>query len=124
MKRDEIRCRPGEEKTRAVTSNAVPTSVTEIRQFMALCNFFRKFIINFSIIAEPLHVLIRKAVFGRMTTDVEERYHSYELENLAVVESLERFKYYLVGHHFKLVTDCNSLVSTLKKKELVPHIAR
>jgi hypothetical protein len=61
MKRDEIRCRHGEEKTRALIGYPVPTSVTEIRQFMGLYNFFRKYIINFSIIAEPLHGLTRKA---------------------------------------------------------------
>lgn len=54
--------------------------------------------------------------FSRTTTFSESRFHSYELETLAVVESLERFKYYLLNKHFVIVTDCNSLRLTQEKK--------
>jgi len=45
--------------------------------------------------------------FSRKTTEVESRYHSYELETLAIIYALRRFRIYLQGIPFKIVTDCN-----------------
>jgi len=50
------------------------------------------------------------AYFSKATTDCERNYHSFELEPLAVVKAIERFRVYLQGVKFKIVTDCNSLV--------------
>jgi len=57
-------------------------------------------------------------------TEVESRYHSYELETLAIVYALRRFHIYLRGIPFKIVTDCNVLIMTLHKKDINPRIAR
>jgi len=62
--------------------------------------------------------------FSRKTTEVESRYHSYELETLTIVYTLRRFRIYLQGIPFKIVTDCNTLVMTLHKKDINPRIAR
>lgn len=62
--------------------------------------------------------------FSKRTTDVESRYHSYELETLAIVYALRRFRVYLIGVRFKIVTDCLSLTLTLNKKLLNPRIHR
>lgn len=62
--------------------------------------------------------------FSKRATEVESRYHSYELETLAIIYALKRFRIYLQGISFKIVTDCNALVMTLKKKEINPRIAR
>jgi len=62
--------------------------------------------------------------FSHRTTDVESRYHSYELEMLAIVNAVKRFHIYLQGVHFKIVTDCNSITLTLRKKDINPRIAR
>lgn len=62
--------------------------------------------------------------FSRATTREESVYHSYELETLAVIESIKRFRVYLVGIHFKIVTDCSAVRSTFNKKDLLPRIAR
>lgn len=59
-----------------------------------------------------------------MTQGAESKYHSYELETLAVVKALQHFRHYLVGVHFKVVTDCNALKLTQKKKDLMPRVAR
>ena len=37
-----------------------PTSVTEVRRFMGLASYYRRFIYNFSSVAEPLRALTRK----------------------------------------------------------------
>ncbi len=52
------------------------------------------------------------------------QYHSYELETLAVVETLKKFRSYLIGIRFIIVTDCNSLKESKEKKQLGPRIAR
>lgn len=61
--------------------------------------------------------------FSRQTTDTEARYHSYELEALAVVEAIERFKIYVMGKKFK-VTDCQSLKTAMNKRDINPRIGR
>ncbi|GJQ73134.1 hypothetical protein Trydic_g1762 [Trypoxylus dichotomus] len=60
--------------------------------------------------------------FSKRTTDAESKYSSYELECLAIVNSLKRFYVYLLGIKFKILTDCDSLRLTLSKKDIVPRI--
>lgn len=62
--------------------------------------------------------------FSKRTADAESRYHSFELETLAIVNALKRFRIYLEGVAFTIVTDCNSLAMTLSKKQINPRIAR
>ncbi|KAK9747124.1 Reverse transcriptase (RNA-dependent DNA polymerase) [Popillia japonica] len=62
--------------------------------------------------------------FSRTTNIHEQVYHSYELETLAVVEFIRRFRVYLVGVHFKVVTDCSAVRATMAQKDLVPRVAR
>lgn len=177
--------RPGKEKTKAVDSFPTPRNVREVRQFIGLAGYFRKFIRNFASIARPLTDLTRKdkewcwksdqqdaflklkaalverpvlgiydpkyvthlhtdaskygfggillqkkddndrmkpiAYFSRKTSIDEQKYHAYELETLA---SLQRFRVYLLGIHFTLVTDCAALRATFSKRDLMPRVAR
>ncbi|KAK9692608.1 RNase H-like domain found in reverse transcriptase [Popillia japonica] len=62
--------------------------------------------------------------YSRKTTIEESRYHSYELEALAIVNSVERFRVYLIGIHFVIRTDCNSLKMLQNKRDLSPRIGR
>lgn len=62
--------------------------------------------------------------FSKRTADAESGYHSFELEARAVIYALRRFRVYLPGINFKIITDCNSLKMTLSKKEVNPRIAR
>ena len=48
------------EKTKAVREWPVPRNVTELRSFIGLCSYMRKFINGFSSICKPLHVLTQK----------------------------------------------------------------
>lgn len=178
--------RPGKYKTDAVKLFPVPKNVHEVRQFIGLASYFRKFVKDFSIIARPLTRLTKKnepwhfgseqieayntikeklvcrpvlalydprgilevhtdackfgvgaillqdsgkglqpiSYFSRQTSPEEQKFHSYELETLAVVTALNRFRVYLLGVEFKLVTDCNAVKSTMTKKDLIPRVAR
>lgn len=61
---------------------------------------------------------------SRKSLPVERNYKSYELEVLAVIEALEKFRIYLLGLKFKIVTDCAAFTQTMRKKEVSPKIWR
>lgn len=58
------------------------------------------------------------------TTSAEEKYSSYELEVLAIIKSLKKFRVYLIGIPFKIVTDCKAFSLTMNKKDLYVRDAR
>ena len=49
-------------KLKAVKQWKLPTSVKAIRSFIRFCNFYQKFIPNFSAISCPLHDLTKKGI--------------------------------------------------------------
>lgn len=61
---------------------------------------------------------------SRKSRQAERNYKSYELEVLAVIEALEKFRIYLLGLKFKIVTDCAAFTQTMRKKEVSPKIWR
>lgn len=64
------------------------------------------------------------AYFSMRTTDIESRYHSYELETLAVVRAIKHFRHFLYGRKFKVITDCNAIKASKHKQDLLPRIHR
>jgi hypothetical protein len=52
--------KPDPKKLEAIRQLPAPTSVREIRGFIGMCSYYRRFIPNFSQIAEPLIDLTRK----------------------------------------------------------------
>lgn len=178
--------RPGKRKVEALCKTESPQNIKQVRQFMGLASYFRKYIPQFAtkmacitaltknnvpfvwtdeheqakqyiiscLTSEPLLVVFNPdlptelhtdasslgyagilmqrhdgqnkvvAYYSKRTTPTEARYHSYDLETLAIVNSLKHFRVYLIGIHFKIVTDCNSVKATAQKKEIIPRIAR
>lgn len=62
--------------------------------------------------------------FSKRTTPSESKFHSFELEALAIIYALRRFRVYLFGIPFKILTDCNALKLTFQKKDINPRISR
>lgn len=58
------------------------------------------------------------------TTEAEMKYTSYELETLAIIKALRKFRIYLLGITFKIVTDCQAFSLTMNKKDLCVRVAR
>lgn len=61
---------------------------------------------------------------SKKTTPAEERYSSYELEVLAIIQAVKKFRIYLLGISFKIVTDCAAFQKTMSKKDLTTRVAR
>jgi hypothetical protein len=49
-------------KIAAIQDWPTPTTVTQIKSFLGLAGFYRRFVHNFSSIAAPLHELTKKGV--------------------------------------------------------------
>lgn len=178
--------RPSESKIAALINAPNPKNVKQVRQFMGLASYFRKFIPGFAtqtaciskltknnqkwewgpeqnearnyiikhLSDKPLltvfdydrptelhtdasslgygAVLIQivdgnkkvVAYYSKRTTPVESKYCSYDLETLAIYNALKHFRVYLLGIKFQIFTDCNSIKSTMNKKDLSPRVAR
>lgn len=179
--------RPGLGKAKAIEEFQRPKNIHNVRQFLGLTGFFRRFIPNHAKLTAPLTKLLRKKeewkwtdeqensfielknklkerpllaiydhklpveihtdasqcgiagimlqpnedeklkpthYFSRQLTTAESKWHSYELETLAVLETLRRFRVYLIGKPFKVLTDCQALKMASQKRDLVPRIAR
>lgn len=181
---------PGDTKVKAIQEFKPPSDVHEVRRFLGLTGFFRKFVKNYAAISKPLTQLLKTKenpkfewgnsqvtafddlkhrlcsepvlamydvrcrhevhtdassvgiagvlmqeglhdkvlrpvmYYSRHCTEAESKFSSHELEVLAIVESLERFRMYIMGKLIRVVTDCAAVTTTKLSKELVPRIAR
>ena len=48
------------EKVRSIVQFPIPMDITEVRAFLGICMYYRRFIKDFASLAEPLHQLMRK----------------------------------------------------------------
>lgn len=179
---------PGDRKIKAIEEYPVPKDATEVRRFLGLTGFFRKFVDKYALLAKPLSTLTKtvngkkfewtrphqeafdemkrrlctspvlcifdagkrhevhtdaskiglagvlfqeeadglKPVFfySRHCTATEQNCPSYELEVLAIVTACERFRVYLIGRHFRIVTDCAAVTTMRLRTPLQPKVAR
>lgn len=64
------------------------------------------------------------AYYSKQCSYEQSRYHSYELETMAVVFALRHFRIYVLGKQFKIFTDCSAIRACSTKRDIIPRIAR
>nr|GFD00998.1 retrotransposon protein, putative, Ty3-gypsy subclass [Tanacetum cinerariifolium] len=100
-------------KIKSVKDWASPKSPTEIRQFLGLAGYYRRFIEGFSKVARPMTKLTQRKL------EIHEKdYTTRDLELRAVVFALKTWRHYLYGTKCIVFTDHKSLQHILIQKEL------
>ena len=74
-------------KVEAIRSLPTPTCVREVRSFIGMCSYYRRFIPNFSEIAEPVIALTRKYARFKWTQECQNSF-DYLKQSLTVVPLL------------------------------------
>ncbi|CAJ0589159.1 unnamed protein product [Cylicocyclus nassatus] len=177
---------PSPEKVKAIRRYPTPTNVSEVRAFLGMCSFFRRFIYNFAFIAAPLYNLLKKnakfewtkecadamselqdhlvsppilaaprlgepfvietsgsskavaavlrqdqngemrciAYASRALNQHESRYPPIELEALALVFAVQKFRPYIDGAKCTVITDHAPLKALLHRKDLMGRLAK
>ncbi|GKC10106.1 putative reverse transcriptase domain-containing protein [Tanacetum coccineum] len=146
VNRDGIHVDPS--KVESVKNWKTPESSTEIRSFLGLAGYYRRFIENFSKIAKPLTLLTQKnkayvwgdkqdeafqilkgklcnaprgkviAYASRQLKKHEKNYTTHDLELGAVVFALKIWRHYLYGMKSVIYTDHKSLQYIFDQKDL------
>nr|GEX29462.1 putative reverse transcriptase domain-containing protein [Tanacetum cinerariifolium] len=114
-------------KVESVKNWKTSESPIEIRSFLGLAGYYRRFIENFSKIAKPLTQLTQKnkayrgkviAYASRQLKTHEKNYTTHDLELGAVVFALKIWRHYLFGMKSVIYTDHKSLQYIFDQKEL------
>ncbi|KAL8132071.1 hypothetical protein AgCh_007823 [Apium graveolens] len=116
-----------------------PKTLTEVRSFLGLAGYYRRFVQDFSKIVVPLTKLTRKnendasykglgcvlmqhgkviAYASRQLKPHEQKYPTHDLELAAIVFALKIWRHYLYGEKCKIYTDHKSLKYIFTQKEL------
>jgi hypothetical protein len=64
------------EKVQEVMNWKPPTTVWQIRSFLGLAGYYRRFILNFSRIAKPMTELLKKGVKYEWSQKCEDAFHA------------------------------------------------
>ena len=143
-----------ESKVEAVTKWSIPKPVKEIRAFMGLTSFYRKFIKNFSYITAPMTNCLKKGAFywgekqqhsfnslkrklasqpvlklsieffSEKLSPSRQNWSTYEQELYALVRALKQWEHYLLSKEFVLLTDNFSLKYLQAQKNINKMHAR
>ncbi|RVW15622.1 Retrovirus-related Pol polyprotein from transposon 17.6 [Vitis vinifera] len=135
-------------KVEAVQEWQRPTNVFEVRSFLGLAGYYRRFVEDFSRIAAPMTRLTRKGVkfdwneecenafqelkrklttapqgkvvayASRQLKQHERNYPAHDLELAAVVFALKTWRHYLYGEKFEVYSDHKSLKYIFTQKDL------
>ncbi len=79
--------KPDQKKVEAIRSLPIPTCVREVRSFIGMCSYYRRFIPNFSKIAEPIIALTKKYAHYKWTPEHQKAFE-YLKGSLSVVPLL------------------------------------
>nr|XP_009804253.1 PREDICTED: uncharacterized protein LOC104249515 [Nicotiana sylvestris] len=119
------------QKIEAVMTWPRPLNPIEVRSFLGLAGYYRRFVEGFSSISALLTKLTHKgakfqwtehgkviAYASRQLRKHEQNYPTHDLELAAVVFALKIWRHYLYGVHIDVFTDHQSLQYLFKQREL------
>jgi hypothetical protein len=66
-------------KVEVISSWAAPKNCKELRGFLGLASYYRKFVRHFVVIAKPFTNLLKKHTLFVCTTDHEQAFHAIKL---------------------------------------------
>ncbi|GJT29415.1 putative reverse transcriptase domain-containing protein [Tanacetum coccineum] len=105
-------------KVEAIKSWSAPKSPTEVRQFLGLAGYYRRFIEGFSLIAKPLTKLTQKNKTYEWGEEEEEAFHVHGAVLMQRAKVIVLWRHYLYGVKCTVFTDHKSLQYILDQKEL------
>jgi hypothetical protein len=94
---------PGVEKVEKIKNMKRPENVTEVRSFLGLCSYYRKFVKDFSKIAKPLNNLMKKNVKFEWK---EKQQKAFDILKTKLMEK-PIVKYPDFGKEFMVITDAS-----------------
>ncbi|UYV73410.1 hypothetical protein LAZ67_10003088 [Cordylochernes scorpioides] len=138
--------KPAEHNIKAVRNFPRPKKVKEVQSFLGMCSYYRKFIKDFSKIADPLTNLIKKSVSFTWTERQEEAFQTLktallsppilghfnpnaptyvhtDASNIGKVQHLSKTSV-VKRRHFKIVTDHHALCWLKNLKDPTGRLAR
>lgn len=107
---------PNPEKTKAISTYPTPKNVKQIKQFLGLVGYYRRFIKDFSKIAKPLTSLLKKNIEFEWSAEAEDAFLTFK--NILTSEPL--LQYPKFNENFILTTDSsnNAIGAVLSQGEV------
>ncbi|XP_026459814.1 uncharacterized protein LOC113360524 [Papaver somniferum] len=112
-----------QEKIECIMSWPTPTTIRDLRGFLGLAGYYRKFVKDFGKISAPLTQLLKKDAFqwpiafhSKPLAEKNKNLAVYDKEMLAIISAIQKWRHYLLGRHFKIYTDHKSLKYFLDQK--------
>ncbi|KAJ9558913.1 hypothetical protein OSB04_013527 [Centaurea solstitialis] len=125
LKTEEIYAKFSKSKIEAIKKWETLKTPTEIRQFLGLAGYYRRFIANFSKIAQPLKILTqkdKKFIWGEKQEEAFQllKHNLCNALHLALPEGTDNivWRHFLYGTKCTIFTDHKSLQHTLDQKML------
>ena len=66
------------EKVKAVQNFSVPQNQTDVKSFLGLCSYYRRYTKNFAMIARPLHKTTERKSSSTWTEETQEVFESLQ----------------------------------------------
>ncbi|GJV94168.1 retrotransposon protein [Tanacetum coccineum] len=113
-------------KIKAMEEWPVPSNVKQLRGFLGLTGYYRRFIKAYASISRPLTLLLKKnsghpiAYLNKTLSAKHQLMSTYEKEFLAVILALERWRGYLLDMQFKIKANHFSLKYLLEQRINTP----
>jgi RNase H-like domain found in reverse transcriptase/Reverse transcriptase (RNA-dependent DNA polymerase) len=99
--------KPDPSKLESIRNYPIPKNADELKRFVALANYYRKFVRNFSILAAPLNKLQKKGVAFIWTPKCQEAFENI-IEGLTSSEMLD-YPDFSDDNTFVLTTDASKI---------------